>query len=95
MPLARLALLFLTLVSVTAQEQSLGFEKGKLGTLPRSWLVAQQNGWAAKLVEGDAAAGDRFVQLARSGDQAKGAGNVMCRVPDVARFAGKKVRLRA
>ncbi|MGK0203363.1 MAG: C-terminal processing protease CtpA/Prc [Planctomycetota bacterium] len=94
MPLARLAFLFLTLASLTAQEQSLGFEKGKLDTLPRSWFVAQQNGWTAKLVAGNTPAGDRFLQLASS-EQSKGAGNVMSRVADVASFAGKKVRLRA
>lgn len=95
MPLARLALLFFTLVSIAAQEQPLGFEKGQLGVLPRPWFVAQQNGWAAKLVAGEAAAGERFLQLAKSNDQAKGAGNIMCQVPAAARFAGKKVRLRA
>ena len=95
MPFARLALLFVTLVSVTAQEQQLGFEKGRLDALPRPWFVAQQNGWQAKLIEGEAAAGERFLLLAKPGDQVKGAGNVMCQVPKVGRFAGRKVRLRA
>lgn len=99
MPLARLAVLWFALVSLAAQQQSLGFEKGKPGALPDPWFVMRSSGWSAELVEGKAPAGEKFAKLAKSGDarvrRGSPFGNVMCRVPGFLRFAGKKARLTA
>ena len=99
MPIARLAVLWFALVSLAAQQQQLGFEKGAVGSLPDAWFVMRGSGWSAELVEGKAPTGEKFARLARSGEarvrKAAPFGNVMCRVPNFMRFAGKKARLTA
>ncbi|MEM7202634.1 MAG: S41 family peptidase [Planctomycetota bacterium] len=82
--------------SVATQEaQPLGFEKGSLGEAPRSWFVPQAvRGWQAVLVEDDAPAGERYLRLEPTGDDASQVGNAMAMLP-VGELAGRRVQLTA
>lgn len=74
---------------------SLGFEAGAPGSLPQPWFVpSAAGGWRAELVAGDAAVGERRLELRPSDADAAAIGNVMASSPAGDR-AGKRVRLRA
>lgn len=71
----------------------LGFEEGKVGSLPAEWSVPSA-GWKAELVEGDAAVGKRAVKLHLPGATEAPFGNLM-RYLDATPYRGRHVKLTA
>ncbi len=79
--------------------ENLDFESGEPGRIPVGWIspqFAEENGYAARTVAGEAAAGRRSARIDGGGErhEQRAYGNLMRRV-DAAPYRGRRVRLNA